>query len=449
MRIDVQPTVGAAVAPANAPLPLKAVVAVVIGNWLEFYDFLVYTFFAVMIADAFFPGQSAIGRLLGALATFGVGFFTRLGAVVIGAYADRAGRRAALTLTLMLMALGSAVVAFTPSYAQIGIAAPIILVIARLIQGFSCGGEVGPATTYLLESAPPEKRASLTAWQGYSQQLAILMGSLVGVVLTSTLNKAQLYAWGWRVPFVLGLVIAPLALYIRRRLPETIQKAETHESGKAVLANLVRHHSRAVILGIFIISGSTISTYVFNYMNTYAVTTLHLSEAIGTILTLTGAVASIAGMAFGVWADRFGRKPLLVALRAIFVVMVYPAYLVLTSPTSTPVVITAVNMLLNFVFSTGIGALYAFLLEAFPKSVRSSGLAIMYALSVTIFGGTTQFVVAWLIDFTKNPLVPAWYQIIANVGSIIAIALLKAHSDTRSTRHSTTVAFSSNASIAE
>src|SRR5262245_10971848 len=317
------------------------------------------------------------------------------------------------------------------------------------IQGFSCGGEVGPATTYLLESAPVEKRARLTAWQGYSQQLAILVGSLVGVILTSSLTKAQLYAWGWRVPFVLGLVIAPVAFYIRGRLPETIQKAETHESGKAVLANLVGHHSRAVILGIFIISGSTISTYVFNYMNTYAVTTLHLSEAVGTILTLTGAIASIAGMAFGAWADRFGRKPLLVALRAIFVVMVYPGYLVLTSPTTTPVVITAVNMLLNFVFSTGIGALYAFLLEAFPKSVRSSGLAIMYALSVTIFGGTTQFVVAWLIDLTKNPLVPAWYQIIANILSIIAIALLRAHSDAHTARHPATVVLTSNASIAE
>jgi MFS transporter, MHS family, proline/betaine transporter len=166
-----------------------------------------------MIGEAFFPGESEIGRLLGALATFGVGFFTRpLGAAVIGAYSDRAGRRAALTLTLMLMALGSGLVGLTPSYAQIGLAAPIILVVARLIQGFSCGGEVGPATTYLLESAPPEKRAALTAWQGYSQQLAAIMGSLVGVILTATLSREQLYAWGWRVPFVLGVLIAPVGL---------------------------------------------------------------------------------------------------------------------------------------------------------------------------------------------------------------------------------------------
>ena len=163
------------VTPVETTLPLKGLVAVVVGNWLEFYDFLVFTFFAVMIGDAFFPSESEIARLLSALATFGVGFLTRpLGAALIGAYADRVGRRAALTLTLMLMALASGLAGLTPTYAQIGLTAPIILVVARLIQGFSCGGEVGPATTYLLESAPIEKRAAMTAWQGYSQQLAIL-----------------------------------------------------------------------------------------------------------------------------------------------------------------------------------------------------------------------------------------------------------------------------------
>src|SRR6185295_5942624 len=188
-------------------------------NWLEFYDFLVFTFFAVMIGDAFFPAKTEITRLLGALATFGVGFITRpIGAAVIGAYADRVGRRDALTLTLLLMAVGSALVAFTPSYATIGIAAPIILVVARLIQGFSCGGEVGPATTYLLECAPVEKRAALTAWQGYSQYLAGIMGSLIGVILATVLSKEQLYAWGWRVPFLIGLCIGPVGFYIRRRL---------------------------------------------------------------------------------------------------------------------------------------------------------------------------------------------------------------------------------------
>lgn len=430
MSSDLSSPAGAAVGPARGTLPLKSVIAVIVGNWLEFYDFLVFTFFAVMIGEAFFPGESEIGRLLGALATFGVGFFTRpLGAAVIGAYSDRAGRRAALTLTLMLMALGSGLVGLTPSYAQIGLAAPIILVVARLIQGFSCGGEVGPATTYLLESAPPEKRAALTAWQGYSQQLAAIMGSLVGVILTATLSREQLYAWGWRVPFILGVFIAPVGLYIRRQLPETIEANERHQSATAVLADLTRHHWRAVTFGILIICGGTISTYVFTYMTTFAITTLHLSPTIGTILALTGSIGQIAGMAAGAWVDRFGRKRMLIASRVLFVIVVYPAYVVLTSAQAAPVVIVAVNMVINFIFGTGLGAMYAFLSEGFPKAVRSSGLAILYALGVTIFGGTTQFIVAWLIDWTKDPMVPAWYQIVANVASIVGVMLLMPHAE--------------------
>jgi MFS family permease len=322
------------------------------------------------------------------------------------------------------MALGSGMVGLTPSFAQIGLAAPVLLVIARLIQGFSCGGEVGPATTYLLESAPPEKRAALTAWQGYSQQLAIIMASLIGVILTAILSRDQLYDWGWRVPFILGVFIAPVGLYIRRQLPETIETNERHQSGKAVIADLMRHHWRSVIFGILIICGGTVSTYVFNYMTTYAITTLRLSPMIGTLLTLTGSVAHIGGMAVGVWADRFGRKRMLIASRVVFLIVIYPAFVIMTSPQVDPGVIVASNMTANFLFGIGIGATYAFLTEAFPKSVRSSGLAILYALSVTIFGGTTQFAVAWLIDLTKDPMVPAWYQMIANVASIVGVVLL-------------------------
>jgi MFS family permease len=417
---------------AKTPLPLKGVVAVVIGNWLEFYDFIVFTFFAVMIGDAFFPAESPVGRLLSALATFGVGFVTRpLGAAIIGPYADRVGRRAALTLTLLLMSLGSAIIALTPPYAQIGIAAPILLLVARLIQGFSCGGEVGPATTYLLESAPIEKRAALTAWQAYSQQLASLMGAGMGLILAATLSQEQLYAWGWRVPFLLGIFIAPVAFYIRRQLPETLDERQKHRSTGAVLGELLRHHSGPVVLGIMIICGGTISTYVFNYMTTYAITTLHLAATIATTLTLTGSAAQIAGFAVGVWVDRFGRKAMLVATRAVFLLMVYPAYTILTSPEAGPGGIVATNLAINFVFATGIGAIYAFLAEAFPASVRSSGLAILYAIGVAVFGGTTQFVVAWLIDWTGNAMVPAWYQLAANVVSIVGVVLLVPYDESR------------------
>jgi len=416
--------------PASPPpaLSRKAVVAVVIGNWLEFYDFLAFTFFAVMIGRAFFPGESEVGRLLSALATFGVGFFTRpLGAAVIGTYADRAGRRAAMTLTLMLMAVGSAMMGLAPTYAQVGIAAPIILVVARLIQGFSCGGEVGPATAYLLESAPPEKRALMAGWQSFSQVLALLSGSLAGVVITSTLSEDQLYAWGWRLPFLAGILIAPVGLYIRRQLPETIQASEMHGSARVILGELARQHARAVLLGVLVICGGTVATYVFNYMTTYAITTLHLSPTVGTTLTMMGYVAQLAGGVVGVWADRFGRKAVLVGARLVFAASIYPAFLVLTSPASSLAALFAVYMAISAVFAMGIVPVYAFLLEAFPKAVRSSGLSILYALATTIFGGTTQFVVAWLIERTGSPMVPAWYMLATTIAATIGVIGLMPH----------------------
>jgi MFS family permease len=411
-------------------LPMKAVVAVVIGNWLEFYDFLVFTFFAVMIGDAFFPAESAIGRLLGALATFGVGFVTRpLGAAIIGPYADRVGRRAALTLTLVLMSIGSAMVALTPPYSQIGIAAPVLLVLARLIQGFSCGGEVGPATTYLLESAPPAKRAAITAWQAYSQQLASITGAGIGLILATVLTREQLYAWGWRIPFLLGIVIAPVAFYIRRQLPETIDASQTHRSTGAVLSELLHFHSRLVVFGVLIICGGTVSTYVLNYMTTYAITTLQLSATVGTMLALSNSAAQIAGFAVGVRLDRYGRKRMLILSRVVFLLIIYPVYAVLTSPGASLTTIVACNTILGFAFAIGIGAVYAFMAEAFPQSVRSSGLAILYAIGVMVFGGTTQFVVAWLIDATGNPMVPAWYQIVTTAASIVGVVLMTPHAE--------------------
>ena len=194
-----------------------------------------------------------------------------------------------------------------------------------------------------------------------------------------------------------------------------------------MFGELLREHLRSVVLEIMIICDDTIATYVFNYMTTYAITTLHLSPTIGTALAMTGSLPAIAGFAVGAWADRFGRKPMLIASRVIFVLIIYPVYLIITSPTASAAVIVALNMLLNFIFSIGMGAAYAFMTEAFPKSVRSSGLGILYALGVTIFGGTTQFAVAWLIDWSKDPMVPAWYQMAANVVAIIGIMLLTPH----------------------
>ena len=224
-------------------------------------------------------------------------------------------------------------------------------------------------------------------------------------------------------------MIAPVGLYIRRKLPETIEAHETHKSSLAVLSNLVRHNLPALVIGIFVICGGTVSTYVFSYMTTYAITTLHLSETIGTSLTLTGSVASMIGLFLGVWLDQFGRKPVFVSIRVVYILATYPAYLLMTSHGSTPTLIIAVNMGLNFVSALSFGGIYALLSEAFPKSVRSSGLSILYALGVAIFGATTQFVIAWLIDVTNNPIVPGWYTIVANLLMVIAVILIPTHEE--------------------
>lgn len=423
---------------SRTPIPQHAVFAVAIGNFLEFYDFIVYSFFALMIGRTFFPagafaaglspGEAEFLSLLASVTVFGAGFVTRpLGAAVIGAYADQAGRRAALTVTLLLMALGTGLVAFTPGFNEIGFAAPIILVIARLIQGFSTGGEVGPATTYLLEAAPPHRRASMTAWQGITQMFAGATGTGIGLILAANMSEADLYDWGWRIPFVLGLLIAPVGLYIRLSLPETLEKSGAHESGAAVLKNLFGSHSLAVLLAVLAIVGPTISTYVSGYMTTYAIKTLNQPVDAAMFITYFGYVVSIVGIPIGAWlSDIFGARISVVVPRLAFCLMVYPAYVLMTAPGSTVETLMAVNMALNFVLALANGGLYVLITQIFPMAVRSSGLSIAYAISVTVFGGTTQAVITWLIGQTGDPLVPAWYQIAANLISVAAILAIPA-----------------------
>jgi MFS family permease len=407
-------------------IPPKALMAVVIGNWLEFYDFIVYSFFAVQIGKAFFPGDDVWLSLLFASLVFWAGFLTRpLGAAILGAYADRVGRKASMTLTILLMAFGTGMLALTPGYDTIGIAAPILLVVARLIQGFSCGGEVGPATTYLLEAASSKERAAYTAWQGITQQFAGIMGSGLGLLLAANLSTEDLESWGWRVPFLIGILIGPVGMYIRRALPETIEKHEVHESGVAVVQNLFRHNATAVFLGILCIVGPTVSTYVSAYMTSYSITTLGLSNADGQFTTLCGYIAALAGFPIGAWfSDRFGAKISIIVPRVIFLVIVYQAYLMMTAEGATLHRIVLINVVLNFVLAVSYGGLYALLTQSFPKAVRSTGVSIAYALSVTIFGGSTQTVLTWLIATLEDPLVPAWYQIGANVLALIGVLLI-------------------------
>jgi MFS family permease len=396
-------------------------VAVVAGNALEFYDFVLYSTFAVYIGHAFFPADNALVSLLLSLATFGIGFLTRpLGGLVIGAYADRTGRRPALMLTIILMTLGTLGLVLTPSYARIGLWAPAILVVARLVQGLALGGEVGPSTAMLLECAPVERRGFFVSWQNGSQGIAVLAAGLTGYVVATILDQDQLASWGWRIPFALGLAIVPVGIYIRRSLPETLA-APCARGGAAVLGLLWNTHRRSLVLAVLVIMCLTISTYVTNYMTTYALTVLGMPPSEALLATVAnGAVFAAAAVWGGRLTDIFGRKRVMITPRMVLVVVVLPAFALLLRYTTIGVLLS-VTALLTLLSSLSAAAALTAVTEAFPNEVRSSGVAFSYAVAVSVFGGTTQFMVAWLVGSSGNRLSPAYYVIVSSLISLWAM----------------------------
>ena len=399
-----------------APLSRWAIAAAVAGNAIEFFDFLTYTFYSVYIGHAFFPTHDDFISLLLSLATFGVGFVIRpLGGFVIGSFADRAGRRPAMVMTIGLMTVGTMGVALTPSYSTIGIAAPIILVIARLVQGLALGGEVGPSTALLLEAAPPGRGGAWVSWQGASQGAAALMAGLAGIALTALLDARQLAAWGWRVPFLFGLLIVPVGLYLRRNLPETLETRSPREKEVGAVRLVWREHRAAMWLGLAIVMCQTISAYVCSYMTTYALTALAMPASQAMVATVMTGIAIIVGAKLGGhWSDRVGRRPVMILTRLAMMLCIYPAF-VLLSHSANVWTLGAVAAALSLLTSAGTAASMVALVELFPNAVRSTGMSITNAVSVSLFGGTTQFVNAWLIGTTGDKLSPAYYVIVSSV----------------------------------
>jgi MFS family permease len=419
------------VTPADAAqsqpaIPTSAVVATVLGNALEFYDFTTYAFFAVMIGRAFFPTHDPFISLLLSVAAFGVGFITRpLGGIVIGAYADRAGRKPAMMLSIGLMAVGMMLLAATPSYAAIGLAAPFLVVFARLIQGFALGGEVGPSTSYLLEAAPAGRRGQYGAWQIASQGAASALAGLLGVVLSFLLDAGAMQSWGWRIPFIVGVAIVPVGLMMRGQLQETVDLGArtTHPSAGRVLSALLKHHARPLVLALMLITSGTIATYIGVYMTTYALSTLHMATGASMSATVVvGLCLLVFGLLGGWLSDRVGRKPVYLASKLALTVVAYPAFVVINRYHTLGALLLMVG-LMSALNALG-GVVLVVIPECFPKSVRSAGLSIVYALAVTVFGGTTQVVVAWLIHATGNPLSPAWYLIGTSAIGIAAILMV-------------------------
>ncbi|MGA3137456.1 MAG: citrate-proton symporter [Xanthobacteraceae bacterium] len=413
--------------PQSAPKSYQ-IAAAVIGNALEWYDFIVFGFFAVIISRLFFPTDSQYASLLFTTATFGVGFFMRpVGGILIGIYADRQGRKAALLVVIASMTVAIALIAFAPTYAAIGIGAPLIIVVARLLQGFSAGGEFASATAFLIESAPAGRRGFYGSWQMVGQGLAVLIGAILGAVLTKTLSPEAIDGWGWRIPFLFGLVIGPVGLYIRNSLAETqafLQSDQTSQSrtaGRRVLAS----HIKQILVCFGIVVSGTISFYVILvYIPTFARSQLQLPLDQAFLAQAIGLACEVALIPIcGALSDRIGRKPVMIASLLLSLVVTYPLFMwVSSSPSFSRLLV--MQVVLCSVFGIGNGPVSTALGEQFPTRVRSTALAIGYNVAVMLFGGFAPFFVTWLIHATGTPIAPAFYLMFGAAVGLFAVLFL-------------------------
>jgi MFS family permease len=356
------------------------------------------------------------------LATFGAGFVTRpIGGVVLGTYSDRVGRRPAMLLSFTLMGVAIIVLALTPSYDAIGIAAPILVIIARLVQGFALGGEVGPTTAYLLEIASPRNRTFVVSWQPTSQGFAATLGALVGVILSKTMSGEALEAYGWRIAFLLGALCLPFGLWMRQTMPETIRRTSEAATGHLVRA---RGHLKLIVLALIILANGTIATYTAHYITTYAQDTLHVAPPLAFATSLVGLGLSIVGTLFGGWlADRIGRKPLMIWPSVVFLLLTYPVFLWIVQAPG-PASLLGGFGILSLIGSLAPAAIYATLTEGLPPEIRGGVFATIYAAAIAVFGGTAQLIITWLIHVSGDPLAPAWYLLGAGVLGLVALTML-------------------------
>ena len=392
------------------------------GNFLEQYDFFVFAYYATYIGDAFFPSSNQFVSQIASFATFAVGFFMRpLGAIFLGAYLDRRGRRLGLIVTLALMAIGTLTIAVTPTYAQIGIAAPIIVVVGRLLQGFSAGVELGGVSVYLAEIATPGNRGFYTSWQSGSQQVAVMMAALLGVAVSSTLTKQQMGDWGWRVPLLIGCAIIPLIFWLRSSLTET---AAFHRIKKvtrtADVLRLMGQSWKLILTGVALSILTTTTFYLITaYTPTFGRTALKL-DAVG-VLMVTLAV----GFSNFVWlpvggaiSDRIGRYPLLFLIPVLALVTAYPMMAWLVAAPSFPKLLAVVLLFSSF-FGLYNGSMIPLLAEIMPPQVRTAAFALAFSLATALFGGVTPLVSTYLIEHTGDRASPAWWLCVAAAISLV------------------------------
>lgn len=420
---------------AKIPQARRALMATCIGNLLEWYDFTVYALFAPYIAVSFFPGSDPNAGLVSAFMTFGAGFVVRpLGAVMIGAFGDRSGRKAALTLTIWIMGAGTLLIAAAPTHATIGPAAAWLLLCGRLLQGFSAGGEIGTASAWLAESASATDRGALTAWQEASMGLSNILGALVAFTLSATLSSAQIQAWGWRVPFLIGLLIVPAGLLLRRSLPETAEFEMAQRRGR--LAGVTRSplqlavgtHAAALAVGFGVSILWAVAVYVLNIY-----TPVYVQKAFGFTAQQAFAASLIGNVLFvlttllaGRWSDRLGRRAVLTAGALALLLGVLPLYRWLQAVPSTGVLILAQSAFCTMT-ATFVGVAPAALAELFPTAIRATGIALVYNAAFVVFGGLALPILTWITRQAHgSPMAPAYYVIGAALVGLLTLPFFEA-----------------------
>jgi MFS family permease len=397
------------------------------GNVLEAYDFQVFGYYAASIARTFFPGQNQFASLMLTFATFGAGFLMRpLGAIVLGAYVDHHGRRKGLLLTLSLMAIGTFSIACTPGYATLGILAPLLVLIGRLLQGLSAGVELGGVSVYLFEIATPGRTGFYVSWQSASQQIAVILAALLGLIVSFNLSAADMTLWGWRIPLLAGCLIIPLVFVVRRSLEETAEfRSRLRPPSMRDIIRIVAANWRLVILGTMTATVVTVCFYMITaYTPTFGTTVLHLTSTESLLVTLlVGASNFIWVPVMGALSDKTGRRPLLIIFTILTILTAYPALSWLVAAPSLPRLLI-VELWLSCMFGSCSGAMVPFLAEIMPRDARASGFSLAFSTATAVFGGFTPAISTYLIHASGNRATPGVWLSIAAALSLLSTLLL-------------------------
>jgi MFS transporter, MHS family, proline/betaine transporter len=420
----------------TAPIPAtdaaikRAIIACGIGQVFEIYDFVIYGLMAGALARAFFPSEDPIAGLLSTFATFAVGFVMRpVGAVVIGTYGDRHGRRAALVVTIGLMAVATGVIGLIPSYTTLGVWAPAMLVLCRMAQGFSTGGEWGGAAAFLVEYAPPARRGAISSYQQAATAIGLLTATLVSFILTSLMDSSTFTAWGWRLPFLIGFVLGPVGYYLRTKVEETPAFENTvkrHEISRSPLRQSLTDYPGPVLAAFGLSIIGCVVNYVFViFVPSFAQQQLHIPASATFLSTLIAGFIYLALTPLtGRLSDRIGRKPLFFAASIGSIVLAYPLFMIMVSLHSVFGLILTQGIA-SLILTLYTGPICAVLAEQFPTNIRYTALSVSYGFAVAIFGGFAPLISTGLIRLTGDPLAPAYYVIAAGVLSFIGTLFVR------------------------